>query len=43
MKKYNGNDNDKNNNRIIKIMMMMMMMIKRIKTGNRIKYKNVKI
>ena len=39
MKKYNGNDND-NNNRIIKIMMMM---IKRIKTGNRIKYKNVKI
>ena len=41
MKKYNGNDNDKNNNRIIKIMMMMM--IKRIKTGNRIKYKNVKI
>ena len=42
MKKYNGNDNDKNNNRIIKIMMMMMM-IKRIKTGNRIKYKNVKI
>ena len=40
MKKYNGNDNDKNNNRIIKIMMMM---IKRIKTGNRIKFKNVKI
>ena len=40
MKKYNGSDNDKNNNRIIKIMMMM---IKRIKTGNRIKCKNVKI
>ena len=40
MKKHNGNDNDKNNNRIIKIMMMM---IKRIKTGNRIKYKNVEM